>query len=114
MQLEELNDTELWELARTTLSSAWGRPIRLKQAVPRERVIALIESGERPALEEEYIDPQGHDSRTRLEIWVGKNWAMVNSQLPCTGPLRGKCTKYACPDGRHLNCYAAAEPHMRL
>jgi hypothetical protein len=114
MQLEELNDSELWEIARTTLSGAWCRPIRLKRSVARERVIYLIESGQKPESTEEYIDPKGMDSRSKLEVWVKKNWSGINSQLPCTGPLRGQCTQYPCPEGRHMRCYADAKPYLDL
>lgn len=109
VQLDELNDTELWEIARMQLSSAWRRPIRLYRHVSRERVIHLIESNELPRPEEILLE-----SRLKLELWVTKNWEMVNSQLPCVGPLRGKCTMYPCPEGRHFTCYASALPHFKL
>jgi len=38
----------------------------------------------------------------------------VNSQLPCSGPQKGHCTVYACPEGRHLTCYMNAKPHFAL
>jgi hypothetical protein len=108
MQLDELNDTELWELARMELSAAWRRPIRLRRSLPREAVIQLIESGAPPHLPDVLLE-----SREKLEQWIVRNWEMVNSQLPCSGPDRGKCTRYACPEGRHLSCYSAAAIHMR-
>ncbi len=109
VQLDELNDTELWEIARMQLTSAWRRPIRLFRHLLRERVIYLIESNEQPRPEEILLE-----SRLKLETWVAKNWEMVNSQLPCVGPGRGKCTTYPCPEGRHLTCYASAQPHFKL
>lgn len=108
MQLDELNDTELWELARLELSGTWRRTIRLHRSLPRERVIYLIESGSLPQQHEMLME-----SRMKLEEWIGRNWEMVNSQLPCSGPDRGKCTRYACPEGRHLSCYSAAADHIR-
>lgn len=108
MQLDDLNDTELWELARMGLSAAWRRPIRLLRSLPRERVIYLVESGAQPDPSEIILE-----SRVKLEQWIARNWEMVNSQLPCTGPDRGKCTKYPCPEGRHLSCYSAAADHIR-
>lgn len=108
MQLDELNDTELWEVARLELSSAWRRPIRLLRSLPRERVMRLIEAGAQPHPSEELIE-----SRLKLEQWVDRNREQVLSQLPCSGADRGKCTKYPCPDGRHLACYAAAADHIR-
>lgn len=107
--LDELNDTELWEIARMQLTAAWSRPIRLSRAVSRERVIYLIESNEQPRPEEILLE-----SRRKLEEWVTKNWDSVNSQIPCSGPLKGKCTRHSCPEGRHLTCYASALPHMKL
>jgi len=109
VSLDELNDTELWELVRMQLSAAWLRPVRLSRAVSRERVIYLIESNEQPLPEEILLE-----SRQKLENWVAKNWDKVVSQIPCSGVLKGKCTKYACPEGRHLTCYASALPHMKL
>jgi hypothetical protein len=107
MHLDELNDTELWEIARLQLSSAWCKPIRLSRNVPRERVMYLIEANQPPEPREVLIE-----TRLRLQQWVKKNWDLVNSQLPCQGPDRGKCTEYACPEGRHLTCFKSAAPHF--
>lgn len=104
---DELNDTELWEMARVQLTGAWGRPIRLKRSLPRERVIELIENNLQPATEEMVLE-----TRFRLEQWVAKNWEGVNSQLPCRGLNRGKCTVFPCPDGRHFACFLEAREHM--
>ncbi len=107
--LEELNDSELWELARMQLTASWRRPIRLGRWVPRERTIYLIESNEQPRPDEILLD-----SRSQLESWIVKNWEMVNSQLPCSGQQKGHCTVYPCAEGRHLACYARALPHLKL
>lgn len=109
VQLDELNDTELWEMARTQLSSAWRRPIRLYRWVSRERVIHLIEANEQPHPDEILLE-----SRLKLEQWVAKNWDLVNSQLPCSGTLKGRCTLYPCTEGRHLTCYESARKHFAL
>lgn len=107
--LQDLNDTELWELARLELTSSWRRPIRFKRSVPRETVIYFIETGGQPDPSLLYME-----SRAELQDWISKNWMMVNSQLPCTGPQKGQCTIYGCPEGRHLTCYTNAKPHFGL
>jgi hypothetical protein len=107
--LEELNDTELWDLARMQMSAAWRRAIRFSRSVPRERIIMYIETGVPPHPDDVLLE-----SRFRLQQWVDKNWVMVNSQLPCAGALRGKCTIYPCAEGRHLSCYEKARPHFQL
>lgn len=107
MQLDDLNDTELWELARMGLSGTYRQPIRLRRSLPRERIIYLIESREMPQPNEVLLE-----SRLKLQQWVYRNWESVNSQLPCTGPDRGQCTKYDCPEGRHLSCYSSAAVHI--
>lgn len=109
VDLDELNDTELWELARQQMSAAWRRPVRLSRSAPREYVVRAIESGEPPHPPYELIE-----SRVKLQQWIEKRWDMVNSQIPCVGPQRGKCAVYPCPEGRHLSCYAAAEPHFAI
>jgi len=109
IDLQDLNDTELWELARLELSSAWSRPMRLKRSVPRETVIYFIETANPPDDSFLYME-----SRAELQDWILKNWMMVNSQLPCSGPQKGHCTVYACPEGRHLTCYMNAKPHFAL
>src|SRR3954470_14115091 len=98
VELDDLNDTELWELARQQISASWRRPVRLSRSAPREYVLHLVESGEIPQPSHELIE-----SRARLQEWIEKRWEMVNSQLPCTGPQRGKCKVYPCSEGRHLS-----------
>jgi hypothetical protein len=109
VELDELNDTELWELLRLQSTAAWGRPIRLSRGAPREYVIRAIDSGEPPYPPYELLE-----SRAMLQTWIRNNWTMVNSQIPCSGPLKGNCTMYPCPEGRHLSCFKAAEPHFKL
>lgn len=107
--LDELNDTELWELARMQLTASWSRPIRLIRSLPRERVFWYIETGALPAQEDFLLE-----TRDKLQTWITKRWDMVNSQLPCAGVNKGKCTIYPCAEGRHLSCYEKARPHFRL
>jgi len=97
--LENLNSSELLEILRR-------QGYRLSPSVPKERLIYLINSGEGP-LPAEVSGTM--PSRKRLEMWIDQNRAFISSQLPCKGPLQGRCTVYDCPDGRHLDCYLAAE-----
>lgn len=105
--LDELNDTELWELARLQLTASWGKPMRLFRHLTRERVIHLVYTNEKPRDDEVILE-----SRKKLQDWVAKNWERVNSQLPCSGKDRGKCTVYNCPEGRHLLCYSLSKKYM--
>ncbi len=109
MQLEDLNDSELWEMARLQILASWGITSRLKRGLSRDRVIAIIEGNLAP-----HASEMAMDTRLKLQEWIAKSWEMVNSQLPCTGKDRGKCSIYECPEGRHLRCYEAAQPHFAL
>lgn len=97
--LEQLNLSELLEILRR-------HGYRVSPAVQKERLIHLINSGE-PPRQEELSGTM--PSRVRLEKWIDQNRTYISSQLPCTGPLQGRCTLYDCPDGRHLDCYLGAE-----
>ena len=101
--LEELNDTELLELLRRDTD------LRLRRSVPRERIIHLITSGEKP-LETEVAHTAL--TRKRLQGWILSNWVGIESQLPCKGMTRGHCTIHHCPDTRHLDCYLAVEKRI--
>lgn len=48
-------------------------------------------------------------TRRRLEKWLNENWAWAQGQLPCSGPGRGKCSTYPCPEGQHVDCYLSVE-----
>lgn len=102
---ESLNKTELAQLLRNKTG------LVIKRSVSSERLIFLLTTGEEPT--EDEISPTT-DSRRRLQLFLEKNWSTLNSQLPCKGDNRGKCTIYPCPEGRHLDCYLSAEPHMRV
>jgi hypothetical protein len=101
--LQWLNKTELLELL---LKPGLGS-YRLSHAVSEERLIQLIETG---------AEPQPHErsktckTRADLEVWVSKNSGVI-SQLPCHGPLQGKCTIYPCSDTRHMSCWLRSEKH---
>lgn len=101
-ELIHLNTTELQEIIRQRTGN------RLRRSVPRERLIHLIETKE-PPLPEELAGT--NYTRIALQNFISESWDWVNSQLPCTGQDRGKCTIYPCPEGRHLDCYTANIKH---
>lgn len=103
--LHTLNNTELAQLIRRHTN------LVVKRAVPRERLIQLLEDGGLPTLDE--VSPTT-ESRKKLQLYVEKNWMGIQSQLPCKGENRGRCTIYPCPEGRHVDCLISATPHMRL
>lgn len=96
--LGDLNRTELLSIIRRHTG------LVVKRQVPLERLVELVETGATPKDEE-----LAGTNRTRrsLQDLILKNWDWVNSQLPCTGPHRGQCTIYPCPEGRHLDCYVS-------
>jgi len=99
MNLTSLNISELLELLRQ-------KGYRVSSTVSKERLIELIEGNLVP----DQFEMNGTiSSRRRLETWVDQNRTYIASQLPCRGPLQGKCTQYDCPDVRHIDCYLAAE-----
>lgn len=93
------NATELIESIRRRTG------VVVKRALPRERLIQILESGIVPPAEE-WSDTM--ESRRHLQIFVEKNWDWISSQIPCTGEGRGKCTTYPCPEARHLDCFQAS------
>lgn len=104
-QLHMLNMTELAQLIRRHTG------LVVKRSVPKERLIQLLEDGGLPTAEE--ISPTT-DSRKRLQLYIEKNWMGIQSQLPCKGENRGRCTIYPCPEGRHVDCLISATPHMNV
>lgn len=104
-ELNTLNDTEL----AYTIRSRTG--VVVKRSVGKARLIQLVQTGEMPLPEE--IAPSTA-TRSKLQLYIEKNWSGINSQLPCKGENRGKCTIYPCPEGRHADCLLAAAPHMKL
>lgn len=103
--LEQLNTSELLQI----LNNAGHGRLRLRRSLPRDRLIHLIRSGEQPG-EDEFS--QTVETRAKLEVWVSSVWDQINSQLPCVGPLRGKCTVYPCTEARHLECFLSAKKNM--
>lgn len=94
--LESLNTTELCEMIRRQLGKI------VKRSLSRERLIEIIEYGQMPAAEE---ISGTVETRKLLQSFIEQNWGALNSQLPCKGLNRGKCTIFPCPEGRHLDCY---------
>jgi hypothetical protein len=103
--LEHLNKTELIQI----LGNGGHGNLRLKESTSRERLIQLIRSSEQPEKEE---IAETTETRRRLQVWVERNWLQINSQLPCSGSLRGMCTVYPCSEGRHIECYLSAKDKM--
>lgn len=103
--LEWLNRSELLQI----LSREEYGYLRLRASVPKERLIHLISTKEPPSPDEL---AKTTETRQRLQSWIQKNWDQINSQLPCSGELRGKCTVYPCSEGRHLDCYLSAKKYM--
>ncbi len=100
-----MNRTELLQILAT---EKYGY-LRLRASVPPERLAHLIRTGERPTPEEM---SKTVDSRQKLQVWIDQNQKQIESQLPCNGPNKGKCTIYHCSEGKHLDCYIAAKKHM--
>lgn len=103
--LSVLNLTELAQIIRRQTG------LVVKRSVPKERLIQLLEMGGMPAPEE---ISETTESRKRLQLYVEKNWTGIQSQLPCKGENRGRCTIYQCPEGRHVDCLIHAAPHMKV
>ena len=103
--LETLNTTELLDILRRQ------QGVVVRRGVTRERLVQLVEEGSRP-LPHELSGTT--ETRRVLQIFLNNNWSQINSQLPCVGTNRGKCTIYPCPEGRHLSCYAANRENIRV
>ena len=103
--LHTLNTTELAFIIRRQTG------LIVKRSVPRERLVQLLENG--LSLTPEEI-ASTTDSRQRLQLFVLSNWEGIQSQLPCKGDNRGRCTIYPCPEGRHIDCLLAASTHMKV
>jgi hypothetical protein len=103
--LEYLNHSELMQILA---SDDYGN-LRLKASVPKERLVHLIRARENPT-EDEIALTAG--TRHKLQLWIIRYFDQVGSQIPCSGPLRGQCTRYPCSEGRHLDCYLSAKKYM--
>lgn len=100
-----MNRTELLQILST---EKYGY-LRVRASVPLERLAHLVRTMEQPTSEEIALTA---DSRRKLHMWIDKNRLQIESQLPCSGPNRGKCTIYPCSEGKHLDCFLAAQKHM--
>lgn len=102
--LETLNVTELAYIIRRQTG------VVVKRSLPKERLIELIEYGTQPTPDE---IAGSTTTRKELQQFIEKNWTWVNSQLPCKGPDKGKCTIYPCPEGRHADCMMSAGDQVK-
>lgn len=100
-----MNTTELLQI----LSSEKYGHLRLRRDLSQDRLLYLVRTKERPNPDEL---AQTSDTRRRLQLWIERNWIQIGSQLPCSGPNKGKCTIYPCSEGKHLDCYLSAQKHM--
>lgn len=100
-----MNRTELLQILST---EKYGF-LRLRGSIPLERLAHLIRTGEQPTPDEIALTS---DSRRKLQLWIDRNRLQIESQLPCSGPNKGKCTIYPCSEGKHLDCYLSAQKHM--
>lgn len=103
---------DLRYLNYTELSLIYRRQTGLvvKRMVPKERIIQFIYGQAQPTHDE--VSPTT-ESRRKLQVYIEQNKTWVESQIPCKGENRGKCTIYPCPEGRHLDCWLAAAPHVK-
>lgn len=94
-ELEDLNNTELAELAR----KRFGR-----REVPANRESLLkILSSEKVEITKEEI------TRKKLQVYVEKNWVAIQTNIPCASSINaGKCTKHNCTSIQHVACYKGA------
>ncbi len=103
--LHALNETELTQLIRRQTG------VIVAKSIGRVRMIDLLENGGVPNPNEVSAT---NESRKRLQLYFEKNWTGIQSQLPCKGDNRGRCTIYPCPEGRHVDCLLAAGPHLKI
>lgn len=121
IDLNFLNDTELAQLIRQSTG------VIVARSAGADRMIELLEHNEIPdqgGLRQVGVDNTGvefqnetsdtNDSRKRLQLYIEKNWNGIQSQLPCKGENRGRCTIYPCSEGRHVDCLIAAGPHLKI
>lgn len=105
MDPNALNSTELAAIIRQRSG------LIVKRCVSHERLVELVTTGQAPN-----PDEVAGTAKTRevLQSFIEKQWTFINSQLPCTGPTRGKCTIHPCPEGRHVDCYTGNLEAIRL
>lgn len=106
VDLNILNESELLHLIRRQTG------LVVKRSVGRDRLMQIVEEGG-SIIRQDELSPT-NETRKQLQLYIEKNWVGIQSQLPCKGENRGRCTIYGCPEGRHVDCYLSAKPHMRL
>lgn len=107
VDLNALNNSELAHLIRRQTG------LVVKRSVSRERLIQILEYGASYGPTPDEVSPT-QETRRKLQVYIEKNWVGIQSQLPCKGENKGRCTIYGCPEGRHVDCYNSALPHMKL
>lgn len=103
--VEQYNRTELVEIVRRRTQ------IVVRHSLPLERLQHLAITGEQPT-ESEIAGSMR--TRVSLQQFISKNWLAINSQLPCSGQLKGQCTIYPCSEGRHATCFMSVPPHLMV
>lgn len=103
--VEQYNRTELAEIVRRRTQKV------VRHSLPIERLRHLAVTGEMPSDTEISGSMQ---TRISLERFILSKWVEINSQLPCSGELRGRCTVYPCSEGRHAACFMQVPPHMMV
>lgn len=103
--LHLMNCTELTQLIRRQTGMV------VAKSIGKDRMIQLLQYGGHP---EPHELSKTDDSRKRLQLYIEKNWTGIQSQLPCKGENRGRCTIYPCPEARHIDCLLAAGPHLKM
>jgi len=103
IDLMRLNITELTQLIRQRMG--WV----VRASVSKERLTAFLYGTAQPT-EEDLAETT--KTRVTLQVFIEKNWSLFASQLPCKGENRGRCIIYPCPEGRHIDCFLAAGPHI--
>lgn len=121
VDLTFLNGTELAQLIRQRTGTIVAR------SAGADRMAELLEHNEAPdpggmhqvGVDNTWVEfpnetSDTNDSRKRLQLYIEKNWNGIQSQLPCKGENRGRCTIYPCSEGRHVDCLIAAGPHLKI
>jgi len=103
LDLTLLNVTELTQLIRQR--TGWV----VRSTVPKERLASFLYGYEQPTAEDL---ADSNKTRHSLAVFIDKNRVAFDSQLPCKGENRGRCTIYLCPEGRHADCFISASPHI--
>ncbi len=117
--LHLLNETELTQLIRRQTG------VIVARSIGKDRMIEILQNGYVPdpggyrQIGDEMVDitseyAKTNESRKKLQLFIEKNWNGIQSQLPCKGENRGRCTIYPCSEGRHVDCLLAAGPHMKV